>query len=70
MTKEIYEKRKDDLTKNMGEWVKAGKYNEARVTYGRLCELIDIAYCVEGVITEEQYHADNNRASDGFYDNL
>lgn len=70
MTKEIYEKRKDDLMKNMDEWVKAGKYNEARVTYGRLCELIDIVYCIEGIVTEEQYHADNKRAADCFYDNL
>lgn len=70
MTRKIYEQRKNDLIKNMAEWSKAGRYNEARVTYGRLCELIEITYCIEGIISAEQYHADNKQASDCFYDNL
>ena len=70
MTKEFYEQRKTDLLNSMIEWAKVGKCIEARTTCGRLWELIDIAYCVEGIISTEQYHADNAKVSDDFYNNL
>lgn len=69
LTREFYMNRKLDLLTTLATFAENAKLNEARVTYGRICELIDLAYFYK-VISTEEYHADNKEAQDCFYDNL
>ena len=69
MNKDFYTNRKDDLLKAIAYFTKSNRLNDARIVYGRLCELIDIAYFYK-VLSAEEYHFNNKQAEDCFYNNL
>ena len=67
---EYYVEHKAHLIETMTEFANSGQISSAWQIYGALWELINIAYNVEKIISEEQYYADDKQVAKLFYDSV
>ena len=69
MTKDYYIQTCAGLMERLAEVTERGDYNEARIIYGRLAEIIDIALD-DAIIERNEWYDAQEQANDCFYDNL
>lgn len=69
MTREFYTTRKANLLEEFTYLTQIHRLDDARIVYGRLCELRNIARAYD-IISAAEEQADHKEAEDCFYDNL